>query len=240
MSPNTASFTATRWTLVQRSCGDGTEAKAALSELCAAYYAPVVTFLQREGRPEDAARELAHEFFEGLLSGNTLQKAARDKGKFRSYLLGALKHFLSARRAHGNALKRGGGVHHHALDAPGFSTEAGLQIADASLDSPDAAYDKQWALILLSRALDHLAAEMAAEGKQACFETLKPWLTGDDCTSQSDAAAVLSLTENAVKVAIHRLRHRFREAVKAQISQTVDDPAQVREELAHLQMALRR
>jgi RNA polymerase sigma-70 factor (ECF subfamily) len=239
MSPNTASFTATRWTLVQRSCGDDTEAKAALSELCEAYYTPVVTFLQRDGRAEDSARELAHAFFERLLAGKSLQKAVPEKGKFRSYLLGALKHFLSDQRIHNGAAKRGGNAIHQSIDLSSQVTDTGLQIADTTIDSPDAAYDKQWALTLLARALADLSQEMTADGKQAHFETLKPWLIGDDSTRQSAAAAALGISENAVKVAVHRLRQRFRETVKAQIAQTVDDPAQVREELTHLQMALR-
>lgn len=239
MTLNTASFSATRWTLVQRSCGDDMESKVALSELCESYYAPVVIFLRREGRTEDAARELAHAFFERLLAGQGLQRASPEKGRFRSYLLGALKHFLTDQRAYDAAQKRGGGAIHQTIEAQSLATDPGFQIADAKAESPDAAYDKQWALTLLARALDDLAQEMAGEGKRAHFEALKPWLIGDDGMRQREAARSLGMSENAVKVAIHRLRQRFKEAVKAQIAQTVDDPAQVREELTHLQMALR-
>ncbi len=182
---------------------------------------------------------MAHAFFERLLSGNSLQAATPEKGKFRSYLLGALKHFLSAQRSHDTAKKRGGDVIHQSIEVSGLTTESGLRIADTKSDAPDAAYDRQWALTVLARALDELEQIMDVEGKRAHFTTLKPWLTGDDSAPQSEAAITLGISENAVKVAVHRLRQRFREAVKEQIAQTVADPVQVREELTHLQEALR-
>jgi RNA polymerase sigma factor (sigma-70 family) len=236
----TSSFYDTRWTLVSRSRGSDTRAKAALSELCEAYYAPVVAFLRRDGRAEDAARDLAHDFFAKLLAGDAINGADPLRGRFRSYLLSALKRFAADQRDHDHAAKRGGGQIHAVIENEDSSTGAGLQIADASVEAPDAAFDRQWALTLLARALATLEAELRDSGKGHHFDTLKSWLTADaDATPQAEAAAKLGISEDAVKVAIHRLRKRFRDAVKAEIAQTVSDSGNVREELDALMAALR-
>lgn len=227
----TSSFHDTRWTLVSRSRGSDTQASAALSELCEAYYAPVVAFLRREGREEDAARELAHDFFAKLLAGGAIEGAKPERGKFRSYLLGALRHFAADQRDKSLAAKRGSGLEHAEMDD---------EMADGVAAMPDAEFDRQWALTVLARSLSRLEAEMASEGKIAHFEALKPWLTAEaDSTPQTVAAEKLGLSVEAVKVAVHRLRKRFREAVKAEIAQTVSDAADVREELDALMAALR-
>jgi DNA-directed RNA polymerase specialized sigma24 family protein len=236
----TSSFHDTRWTLVSRSRGSDTEARAALSELCEAYYAPVVAFLRRDGRMEDAARELAHDFFAKLLAGGAIDGADPLRGRFRSYLLAALKRFAADQRDHDHAAKRGGGQIHAVIDSEAEKTGAGLQIADSNVEAPDVAFDRQWALTVLARGLGRLAAEMRAEGKSGHFDVLKPWLTADDdATPQSEAATKLGLSVEAIKVAVHRLRKRFRDAVKAEIAQTVSDAGNVREELDALMMALR-
>jgi RNA polymerase sigma-70 factor (ECF subfamily) len=236
----TSSFHDTRWTLVSRSRGSDTQARAALSELCGAYYAPVVAFLRRDGRDEDTARELAHDFFAKLLAGDAINGADPLRGRFRSYLLSALKRFAADQRDHDHAAKRGGGQIHAVIENEDSSTGAGLQIADASVEAPDAAFDRQWALTLLARALATLEAELRDSGKGHHFDTLKSWLTADaDATPQAEAAAKLGISEDAVKVAIHRLRKRFRDAVKAEIAQTVSDLGNVREELDALMAALR-
>ncbi len=237
----TSSFHDTRWTLVSRSRGSDTQAQAALSELCEAYYAPVVVFLRRDGRDEDAARELAHDFFARLLQGDAINGADPLRGRFRSYLLSALKRFAADQRDHDHAAKRGGGQIHAVIENEDSSTGAGLQIADASVEAPDATFDRQWALTVLARALATLEAELRDSGKGHHFDTLKPWLTADgDATPQSEAAGKLGLSEDAIKVAIHRLRKRFRDAVKAEIAQTVSDSGNVREELDALMAALRK
>lgn len=238
----TSSFHDTRWTLVSRSRGSEPEARAALSELCEAYYAPVVSFLRRDGRDEDTARELAHDFFARLLAGGAMENADPQRGRFRSYLLAALKHFAADQREKAVAAKRGGGQKHDSLDASRTTdaTGAGLQIADANAAAPDAAFDRQWALTVLARALATLEADMRASGKADHFDILKPWLTTDDrAPPQAQAAARLGISEDAVKVAIHRLRKRFRDAVKAEVAQTVNDPKGVDEELDSLKGALR-
>ncbi|WP_395738897.1 RNA polymerase sigma factor [Prosthecobacter sp.] len=237
----THGFHDTRWTLVSRSRGDDAQARAALSELCAAYYAPVVAFLRRDGRAEDVARELAHDFFAKLLVGGFIDGADPMRGKFRSYLLMALKRFAADQRVRDHALKRGGGQVHAEIHAADDVTSAGLQIADASVEAPDAAFDRQWALTLLARALERLECDMREDGKSGHFDVLKSWLTAEaDATPQSDAAAKLGMSVEAVKVAIHRLRKRFREAVKEEIAQTVGEAGDVREELDALMGALRK
>lgn len=237
----TSSFNDTRWTLVSRSRGSDTQAKAALSELCEAYYAPVVAFLRRDGRTEDVARELAHDFFAKLLAGGAIEGADPLRGRFRSYLLAALKRFAADQRERAYAAKRGGGRVHAVIESADETTGAGLQVADTTVEAPDAAFDRQWALTVLARALAALEAELRDSGKGRQFDTLKPWLTADgDATPQSQAAEKLGLSEEAIKVAVHRLRKRFRDAVKAEIAQTVSEAGSVREELDALMAALRK
>ncbi len=220
--------------------GNSPEAKVALSDLCAAYYAPVLAFVRRNARDEDAACDLTQEFFARLLAKQGLNSVEQSKGRFRSYLLGAVKHFLADARDRANAVKRGSGQTHASIES-GTDTSPGLQLSDEKASGPDAEFDKKWALTVLARALDALAAEQKLAGKSDHFETLKPWLTGDsDNLSQADAARQLGMNEGAIKVAIHRLRRRFRELVKAEISDTLNDPTQAAEELACLIAALSR
>ena len=228
-----SNFAATRWTLVLRAKEDSAEGQAALSDLCAAYYQPVFRFLTCEGRTEDAARELAHEFFARLLAGGSLGGAHAERGRFRSYLLGALKHFLADQRDRVNREKRGGGLAPEALDT---GTEAGQSLP--AVHDDEHAFDRQWALTVIARALEVVGAELRAAGKGAQFDTLQPWLIGSGTDTpaldQAAAAATLGMSEGAVKVAIHRLRQRFRQAVKAEIAQTVPADTDVDEELLHL------
>ncbi len=216
-----SSFHPTQWTLILRARGEGEVAKAALSDLCAAYYVPVVAFLRRDGRDEDAAREMTHAFFESVLAGG-LGAPDPFRGRFRSYLLGALKHFLAKQRDAARAGKRGGGAEHVALD-DGIA----FDVSDDTL-----AFDREWAHALIARALSILKTEQA--GKAAIFATLKPWLDGGSELSQADAASALGISETAVKVAIHRLRVRFRELIRSEIAATVNDPAEAADELRHL------
>ena len=242
-SPNPGSthspFAPTRWTLILRARGETPEARVALGELCEGYYQPVLRFLQREGRDEDAARELTQEFFARILARGAFEEADPERGKFRSYLLGALKHFLADHRKHEQRLKRGGGVTPESLDAAVEDEHQPIQVADASTPAPETLFDREWALAVMARALEVLQMEFADGGKAEQFDTLKPWLMGESSTmSQADAARQLGLNEGAVKVVIHRLRKRFRDAVRAEISQTLRDPSLVDEELRHLIEAL--
>jgi RNA polymerase sigma-70 factor (ECF subfamily) len=209
-----------------------------MGKLCGAYYEPVLAFLRRDGRNADAAREVAHEFFEGLLAGNPFAHLDRGHGKFRSYLLGALKHFLSHRREHAARQRRGGGAEHVPI-VEGTDTSPGLVLADESALPPDACFDQRWAIALLDHALSALETECAENARGNQFEKLKPWLTGE--TTHGDQAALansLGLTESALKSAVHRLRRRFRQLVKLEVARTLTDSAEVDAEMAELFRAL--
>jgi DNA-directed RNA polymerase specialized sigma24 family protein len=234
-SVTTAPFAPTRWTLILRARGETPEAKAALSELCDAYYQPVLRFLRREGRDESLARELAQEFFARILQHGELGRADPARGRFRSYLLGAVKHFLADERKHRLREKRGGGVSPQSLDAPTTENSTALQVAVVTATLSDAWFDRQWALTVMARALGAVEIEFLAAGKATNFSVLKPWLVGEaESLSQADAARQLDMTEGALKVAIHRLRKRFRDSLRAEIGQTVAAGADVEEELRYL------
>lgn len=229
---NTPPFAPTRWTLVMRATGDTPESRTALSELCEAYYQPVVRFLRREGRSEDEARELVQEFFSRMLKRSDL-KADPDRGRFRSYLLGAVKHFLADQRKAANREKRGGGVEDARLDDDEGPNQANVAPGDAP--TSDTWFDRQWALTVMDRGLVQIESEFEASGKSQQFGVLKHWLVGDTGKlSQADAAGQLGWTETAVKVAVHRLRKRFRETIRAEISQTVAEGTDVDAELRYL------
>ena len=232
-------FAPTRWTLVLAARGATPEGRAALSELCAAYWTPVFRFLRREGRDEDTARELTQEFFARLLARGGVAGAAPERGRFRSFLLGAVKHFLGDLRDREHAAKRGGGAVpeplHPMRHGSDTGTAPGLQVADAAAEVPDTFFDRQWAFALMDRALVALESGFASDGKAAHFTALKPWLVGDAAAlSQAAAAVALGMSEGAVKVAIHRLRKRFRELVRAEVAQTVPASDDVDAELRYL------
>ena len=235
------SFNDTRWSIVIAARGGQTDtARAALSDLCAAYYHPVFRFLRSEGRSEDDARELTHAFFACILSGPGFDGADPLRGRFRSFLLGALKHFLADRRTHAARAKRGGGAEHLPLepsqDAP---SGCGVQYPDTVTLQPDAAFDRQWAMTVLDRALTSLESLLQSEGKAALFAQLRPWLAGSASHGeQARAAAHLGLTENALRVAIHRLRERFRDAIRTELAQTLAPGISPEEEFNHLRAAL--
>ena len=227
-------FRTTRWTQVGRAKADSPEGRRALSELCDAYYEPVATFLRYDLRDADAARELAHDFFAHMLAGGAITRADQERGRFRSYLLGAVKHFLSHQREALSRLKRGGGVEKLSLN----ETEA-CSVPDAGVLSPDAAFDRQWALTVVAHALEALHAECVAEGRADFFELVKPWLIGDAARGDQMAlAAGCGMNANALKVAVHRLKRRFRQLLKAEVAGTLDDPGLVEAEMQSLFAAL--
>ena len=230
----------TRWTLVQRARGESPEARAALSDLCALYYGPVEAFIRCQGPDSETARDLTQEFFARLLGGSGVAGAASARGRFRSYLLGAVKHFLQAERVRRMAAKRGGGAQHLRVTAHPEDTSGGVDPADSAVEPADRAFDRRWAHDLLARALDRLGAEMQAEGKREQFDLLKPCLLGEHAPPHEvDLAARLGVSQPAVKVTIHRLRKRFRDRVRAEIAETLSDQGQVEEEMRHLIAALR-
>jgi DNA-directed RNA polymerase specialized sigma24 family protein len=229
-------FGTTRWTLVMRARGDSPESRAALGELCDAYWIPVFRFLCREGRDEDGARDLAQEFFSRLLSRGGFDEVDPSKGRFRSYLLGALKHFLSDVKRSQGRQKRGGEAIVESIDSGrGTETSPGIQLPDPAATVPDTYFDRQWALAVMERALEAVRSGFEKAGKEKHFDVFKPWLIGDtDTLSQAAAATQLDTTAVAVKVAIHRLRKNFREAVRSEIAQTVNSPSEIAEELRYL------
>lgn len=239
MNPTHQNFHTTRWTIVLQARGDQPEARAALSDLCEAYFNPVLRFLLREGKGKDEADELTQAFFARILSSNGIRNVDPAKGRFRSYLLGALKNFLSDLRRREASQKRGGEATHESLDETGPESSKELQIADSSAAIPDAYFDHEWALAVMDRGLQVVESSFARRDKSHHFELLKTWLMGDEGTvSQEEAAAELNLTPGAVKVAIHRMRKDFGEAIRSEIAQTVDSPEEVADELRYLIEAL--
>jgi RNA polymerase sigma factor (sigma-70 family) len=233
-------FATTHWTQVLSARGESTEARSALAELCEAYYLPVVAFLRGDGRSPDEARELAHEFFARILDRQGFTGADPERGRFRSYLLGAVKHFVQTVRERDGRQKRGGSIEHVSLsDAGGAEGSAETtpewDVADGRNLSPDHAFDRQWGLTVLNRALHELEQEWVNTGRAAEFEVLKPWLTGENAPySQAEAGVQLGMSEGAIKVAVHRLRKRFREGVKREIGSTLHASAELADELRHL------
>lgn len=228
-------FRTTRWTQVIAARGASPEGRQALRDLCETYYEPVALFIQRS-RPAglDEARDLTHEFFTLLLEGQRLDQADQSRGRFRSYLLGAVKHFLSDRRDRVQAQKRGGGVVIQSLSPASDGVSSFDPIGAAGLP-PDAYFDRQWGLTVVQQAMDLLRREAEAAGELARFEALQPWLvTPSGHDTALAAARSLGLSERAFKVAVHRLRKRFRQVVLERVSATVDDPGDVQQELNYL------
>ncbi len=237
MSNAQSHFATTHWSCVFRARGESDEARAALNDLCTAYYAPVQTFLKFCVRQNESAEDLTQDFFTRVLTGRAFDHVDPKRGRFRSFLLGAVKHFLLDRREYELALKRGGGVLHLSLEVPS-DISPGFDVADPNAISPESAFERQWAMTVLDRALYQLQNEMTLAGKGTQFEALKQWLIGNAEESQSMIAARLGMNENAVKVAIHRLRRRFRDLVVAEIANTVLDPEEQEDELKDLITAL--
>ncbi|MBX3746663.1 MAG: sigma-70 family RNA polymerase sigma factor [Verrucomicrobiae bacterium] len=236
-------FATTRWTQVLRARGKSDEARVALGELCQAYWEPVFQFIRRTGQSEDAARDLTQEFFARLLARQGLDTVQPGWGRFRSFLLGAVKHFLSDMRDRAQAARRGGGwtrvpMGDGTLD-PATPASPDRGAGGVVEPPPDAMFDRAWATSLVNRAVEGLAIEMARGGRAEVFAVLKPWLLGEvDDRTQGEAATRLGWTENAVRVAVHRLRRRFRERVQSEIADTIEDPGRVREEMRYLLEAL--
>lgn len=227
-------FATTRWTVVLAAGRRSSQqADAALEELCRLYWYPLYVFVRRQVATREDAEDLTQAFFERLLEKNYLAGLSSDKGRFRAFLLAALKHFLANEWDRANRQKRGGGVAHLSLDWQNADTR--YQVNPADHLSPDKLYDRAWAVTVLERVIARLREENAAEGKTVLFDRLKPFLTvGKSAIPYGDAAAALGLTEGAVRVAVHRLRRRYREVLRAEIGQTLQDPAQTDAEMRAL------
>lgn len=223
-------FATTRWTLVRAA---GESATDALEALCAAYWYPLYAYVRRQGFSKEDAEDLTQAFFAKLLERRDFLELKRENGRFRAFLLAAMKHFLANERDRAGRLKRGGNITHLSLDWR--NADAQFQIADAGQVPPDAAYDREWAVALLERVVVRLGEEFSAGGKAERFEHMKPYLTmAKGGIPYASAAADLAMDEGAVRVAAHRLRKRYRELLKLEIAHTLSDPAMVDEELAVL------
>ena len=232
-------FATTRWSIVAAAgAGASPDARAALTTLCETYWYPVYAFMRRRGCGAEDAGDLTQEFFAILIEKEYLQTADSDRGRFRSFLLTAVKRFLSKQRERDGALKRGGGQKPISLNFE--AGEARYQLEPAHEWTPERIFERRWALTLLDRVVERLGAEYAARGKEALFERLKACLTDPaDAPLYAQIADELELSEGAVKVAAHRMRSRYREILKAEVAETLADPANTGDELRHLLQAIR-
>ena len=226
-------FATTHWSVVVSAGGSrSAEVERALAVLCENYWFPLYAFARRAGYSAEDAEDLTQEFFARLLVQRFFTKADREKGKFRTFLLAALKHFLADQRDRAHAQKRGGSRTVISLDGLDAETRYGLE--PVSSLTPEKMFEKQWALSLLEHVLSRLHAEMAAEGKSALFEALKDTLTGVRSIAYAAIGTQLGMTEGAVKVAVHRLRRRYRDLLREQITETVTSPDEIGDEIRYL------
>jgi len=234
-----AVFATTHWTVVlEASLESSPKASEAMAQLCRTYWYPLYAYVRRKGYNPEDAQDLTQDFFARLLSGRILGGLDRQKGKFRSFLLGALEHFLAREWRRTQAQKRGGGQSLFSLDAVDAESRYLLEPADEL--TAEKIFDWRWANTLLEMAMTRLSKEREAEGKIVLFEAAEPLLSGDDaCKSYAEIAASLNMNEGAFKMAVHRLRRRYGELVRAEIAQTVSTAEQAEEELRHLFEVLR-
>lgn len=212
---------------------DASAARTALAALCQAYWYPLYAYVRRRGANADEALDLTQGFLTSLLERRDFQRLHPDHGRFRAFLLASFKHFLANESARQRTQKRGGATRSVPLES--CDAEGRYRTEPADVVTPETLYERRWALLLLERVLASLRAEWAVAGKAAEFEALKDSLLGE--TKEGGYAALaarLDLTPGAVKVAVHRLRRKFRAALRSRIAETVDDPADVEEELRYL------
>lgn len=215
------------------------DAREALTTLCETYWYPLYAFLRGRGHSAADAEDLTQAFFAQLLEKQIIRHADPAKGRFRSFLLKSLQNFAANVHAAATADKRGGGV--QALSLEFAKAEGRLGLEPASDETPEKDFDRRWALTLLDRVLARLAVEASDKGKGEQFAALQPYLTGDEPQlSYAVTASALEMSDAAVKVAVHRLRKKFRDVVRDEIAQTVPSPADIEDELRHLWSAVRR
>ena len=233
-------FATTRWSLVSAAAGeDSGAARTALAELCELYWYPLYAFVRRQGIDADAASDLTQGFFARFIELESLRAARQERGRFRSYLLAAVKHFIANERQRARAQKRGGGAKVLSFDPQDAETR--YQREPAHDLTPEHVFERRWALLLIERTLDALADEMRSRGRSKEFARLRPFLVeeaSDD--SYRAAGADLDMSEGAVKVLIHRLRRRFRDHLRGAIAETVASADDVDDEIRHLFTCLAR
>lgn len=235
-----AAFTTTHWSLVLAAGKDGSQqSQQALEQLCRAYWYPLYSYARRQGRSAADAEDLTQEFFARLLAKDYLRLADRERGRFRTFLLTSLKHFLVSDWQRRQAERRGGGAEVLPFQADG--AEERFAAEPAEVGTPELHFDRGWAATLIEQTLAALRAEYAEAGKADLFEQLKPFVgAGAAVPPPHEAvAAVLGQTPGAVRVSVSRLRDRYRALLRAAVSQTVASPADVDDELRHLIKVLR-
>lgn len=232
-------FATTRWSVVLAAAGTGSaEPERALATLCETYWYPLYAYVRRQGHGWADAQDLTQGFFARLLEKKDLQQVQRERGKFRSFLLASLKHYLINEWDRTRAAKRGGGQKILCVDFG--SGENRYQQEAAGGETPESIFAKQWALALLEKVQETLRGEFRRAGKEDRFDCLSVCLTGETSSvSYRQLAAELGTTEGAVKVAVHRLRKRFRELLREEISPTVASEADIDDEIRELFDAIR-
>ncbi len=227
-------FATTHWTVVLAAGRRHTpQSDGALEELCRTYWFPLYAYARRRGYNKEDAEDLVQAFFARFLEKNYLAGLSAERGRFRAFLLASLKHFLINEWKKTQRQKRGGGDKPLSLDWQTADTQ--FQVASTTEPSPDKTFDREWALALLAKVIQRLQNECTAEGRAKQFEQLKIFLTaGKGALSHADAAKTLGMDETAVRVAVHRLRKRYRVLLRAEISQTLADGSQVDEEMRAL------
>lgn len=231
-------FATTRWTLVLEAGNDASpQRREALEHLGRTYWFPLYAYIRRRGHEAHAAEDLTQGFFAHLLARNDLAGLTREGGKFRSFLLTALNHFLTNEHERTQTLKRGGG--HVLVSWDDDSLEERYSGEPAHGESPDRLYERQWALALMEAALERLEREHLAPRKAAAFTALRPFLSREpDPGEYATLAARLGLAPGTLAVQVHRLRERYRQLVRAAVADTVADPREIEPEMRHLLAAL--
>ena len=231
-----SSFPTTRWTMVV-AAGDPQrkEARSALVSLCETYWYPLYAYLRRRGYPPDQAQDLTQEFFIRLLEGRYLDRADPEKGRFRSFLLVSLKFFVADEEDRLRALKRGRGM---LVPMELSSGEERYQREPAHGETPERIFERRWALSMLDRVVEKLRKEFTLHGRPEHFDRLKVFLLGQSDAPYTALAREMNMSEGALKVAIHRLRKRYRDLFRLEIADTVADPSEVESELRFLAAVL--
>jgi RNA polymerase sigma factor (sigma-70 family) len=230
---NPREFCTTRWSIVLRAGNSTEEARGALERLCRTYWYPLYVFVRRRGHDAHAAQDLTQGFFLRLIADDSLSSVRPEKGRFRTFLLASMKHFLANDWRDSQRLKRGGGIDLIAWDA--FDPEERYQHEPSDSRDPEVAFDRQWAHALVTTALGRLESEMVRQGDEPRFKALKCFLQGSGAaTTYAEAARALGIEEPAVKSAIFRMRRRYGEIIRDEISETVDNAADVEDEIRYL------
>jgi len=239
--PGPRQFATTHWSIVGAARpgeASQTRAREALEELCRAYWYPLYAFVRSGGHSAADAQDLTQAFFARIIETGGFAATDRERGRFRSYLLGAMKHFLANEWHRAQTQKRGGRVQFIEWDS--LDPEARYAGASQQSDNPEHLFDREWALQTVAGALQELRDEMAKAGKSKLFDALKGSLTGQEELTRDQIAARLGMSEGAVKVAVHRLRRRYRELLRAAIAETVSNEADLDDEMRYLVAVLRR